>query len=119
MESSAYEDNRCCHELYKLLETKAGEGLIGGAGFKFDELSLIMLAKTASAKTISLKLAQRDDIASFKLNLAVEIKQANSINLLFIKIYNQSKNKLSPEGFEKYVINALIDFFSLNYQKFN
>lgn len=119
MESSAYEDNRCCHELYKLLEAKAGEALVGGIGFKFDELSLFIMAKTVSKKTISLKLAERDDILDYKLNLAVEIKQMNSINLLFLNIYSQSENRLSPNDFKKCTINALVDFFSLNYQKFD
>lgn len=69
MESSAYEDNRCCHELYKLLEAKAGEKLTGGVGFKFDELSLLMMGKTVSNRAVSLNLAQGTHATDFKLKI--------------------------------------------------
>lgn len=120
MESSAYADNRCCHELYKLLETKAGEDLVGSIGFKFDDLSLFILGKTLSNRVISVKLAKYILPSDLTLNLEVDIRHSKPIDSLFLRVYkNAYKLKLNRASFENLMINELIDFFALNYQKFN
>lgn len=116
MQTGSLHSTRCCHEIYKLLEVKSEELLVGNIDFVFENNDLLIYRKSIAGKRVSLKIAEK---SIYEITLTVALHHNYSILELFTQIKEIGiRQNLNAINFNSEVYRGLANFFALNYQKF-
>ena len=111
---------RACHDLYKAVENKAGENIVGALGFRFNDSVLYAVGKTRSHRMIYLELAEIEFKDGIALNTFESTPRSEVFEILFLQLSDHGdRAQMTRNGFERLVILSLIDFFKVLYHSFH